>query len=159
MVEDEALPARRLLQTPRRKTGGLFAGSLGFVAVAVVLLIAGETLMWLPLVFFGACAAVFALQLRTPSTLELTSQGLTYRVLGREHAFDWRECGEFQARKSGRGRRIVAFNCERSRAESPGAVNRLGRRWVGADEALPDTFGMKPERLASLLNRYRSAAK
>jgi hypothetical protein len=135
----------------------LLAGSLGFVAIAVVLLVAGESVMWLPLLFFGGCAAVFALQLRTPSTLELTNQGLTYRVLGREHAFDWRECGEFQTRKSGRGRRIVAFNCARSRAAHPGPVSRFGRGFVGADEALPDTFGMKPEQLATLLNRYRRA--
>jgi hypothetical protein len=135
----------------------LFAGSLGFATIGLLFLLGGEVVMLLPLLFFGACAAVFALQLRTPSTLELTSQGLTYRVLGREHAFDWRECGEFQARKSGRGRRIVAFNCARSRAAHPGPVSRFGRGLLGADEALPDTFGMKAEQLATLLNRYRRA--
>ena len=89
--------------------------------------------------FFGVGALVAVLQMATAS-LVLSPEGFTITGFGRTSAAAWTEVQD----------------CRAVRPPGAGAMNELVKvRFAGADRWLPDTYGMKAEALAGLMNEWR----
>lgn len=127
--------------------------SSAFVAAGIFIVVEGD---WKGLIcagFFGLCALVGAVQLLPGSAfLKLTSEGLEYASLFRNHRIPWTaitEIGVCHIRASGLVvRKMVGFNFDP--AFTVGA-RALSQSLSGFEGALPDTYGMKAEDLAKLL--------
>jgi hypothetical protein len=112
-----------------------------------------EWYIWLIGAFFGLCALVFAVQLIPSSTyLRLSPQGFTVRSLFRTAPMIlWRDVSEFQVAVLPR-QKLVVYE---STATTMPTLRKINRALVGAGEALPNSFGLKPQELADLMNAWR----
>jgi hypothetical protein len=113
---------------------------------------------WFVALFFGLCAAVFVVQLIPgASYLEITSDGFVIcSLFRRSPLFPWRDVGSFAVAKlPPHGKKMVMFSSQRDAAKTLGKVNSA---MFGASGGLPDTYGMKAEELAELMNTRRSIA-
>jgi hypothetical protein len=109
------------------------------------------------LVFFGLGTVVFALQLLAKGNhLRLGPDGFTVAMLLGSRRYRWSEVDRFFVGYS-RGTELVVFDLSLARRRR--SLNqRLTRRFLGYDDALPQTYGMAPERLAELMNGWRTRA-
>ena len=73
--------------------------------------------------------------------------------LWRDAAYRWTDVSPFGI-VSIRGSRRVAFDVARDR----GILASLARKQFGVSAILPDSYGMKAEELADLMNAWRTAA-
>ncbi len=106
--------------------------------------------------FFGLCAIVFIIQLIPgASHLKLSEDGFSVRALFRKSkSYSWSNVSDFRAVTASPGRKIVVFD---SLGNST-TLRKMNRAVVGATDGLPDTYGMKAEELADLMNSCRSRA-
>ncbi len=138
----------------------MLAGSLGFVAIGVFMMPAGEWKSWLVIGFFGLCAAVFLAQLLPgASYLKLDRDGFTYAALFRTTTVAWTEVSPFTAGYIS-ANRMVKFDLSDARLTADGTrtAAAVARGLTGASGALPDTYGMSADALAELMNRWRARA-
>lgn len=144
-----------VLKPSRVKQSILLAGSLAFVVVCLWALDKGSSLLWLPIVFFGLCALVFAIQLLPgSSSLTLTPEKFIVRTLFRSFEHTWDEVESFFATHISVNK-MVAFNySELYTRQQRGRA--FSSKLTGVEAALPDSFGMKPEDLAMLLNSWKA---
>jgi hypothetical protein len=109
---------------------------------------------WVEVLFFGAGLTVFCVLLLPGSSyLKLDSAGFTFCSLFKPHTLRWNEVGPFGAATVGL-RTLVGFNFSPPRQGQVGMRN-LAIAVAGYEAALPDTYGMKPETLAALMNEWR----
>jgi len=90
--------------------------------------------------------------------LEIDSPSLGFAVCSLFHKWPlirWGEVSEFRVVAVPRYRRVVVFDLARTRNLR---LQKLGRALVGAGEALPDTYGLKPQKLAETMNQWRANA-
>ena len=149
----------RVLYSSRRRTLGLLALSLVFAGAGVLMIGADADYGWLVAAFGLVGAAVFTVMSLRPNRLELSGEGLTTVTLGRRWSVRWSECGEFRTSKvdySVAGPSMVVFDCS-----APGIrghpLEAAAEALSGANAALPETYGMPADELATLLNTYREA--
>lgn len=158
MAADFSVPAT--LRPRRLKFVGLLVVSLVFVAGASFLLAspgASAATAWFGLVFFGACAVVFAvLLLPGASYLQIGHDGFTVCTLFRKQFYPWTSINRFTADRQFY-RQVVALTFERDAPTPP--MRQLNRNLVGYDGMLPDTYGMSATTLADLLNDALSRAR
>lgn len=154
-----SLPTR-VLRPRRIKTLALFLVCVAFVAVGV-LLILDEGSFWgyAASGFFGIGVVVFAVQLLPGSSyLEVGPEGFTMCSVFRARITPWSAVESFEVGRLGGATpgspRTVVFNYSSDYAEHEMARN-LASSMSGHEGALPDTYGMAPQELADLLNRYR----
>jgi hypothetical protein len=111
---------------------------------------------WMFLFFFGLCAAVFVAQLLPgASYLRLHGEGFDVCSLYRKWpTIRWESTSYFRVtRLPPVGHALVVFDAEGLGKETLQAINR---GLTGAAAGLPDTYGMKPQELADLMNAWRS---
>jgi hypothetical protein len=126
----------------------------GFSAIALLMIRDGKSFAWFGLVFFGLGVLVFLLQVVPgASYLKLDPDGLTIRSLFRSSFYKWSEIAGFVPGDVG-GNRGVVFNFTDD-FERHGRLRRLNVELSGAEGALPDTYGLSPERLAQILNEWK----
>ncbi|HET9789479.1 MAG TPA: hypothetical protein VFP47_20255, partial [Pyrinomonadaceae bacterium] len=81
-------------------------------------------------------------------------KGFTVRTLYRSEKYRWAEVERFGVTRIG-GNKMVGFDFSREYDK-----HHVGRQVAagisGYEGALPDTYGMKPERLAELLNEWKA---
>lgn len=125
-----------------------FVKSPGFTAVAV---------------FFGLGVIVYTIQLLPNSSyLHLTPEGFTFCFLFRSHTVPWHLARDFAVIRVrirvGWFTRVV-WKYSPDFAAHPKA-RALSRAFCGYDGELPDSYGMRPQELADLLNslQHRYAA-
>jgi hypothetical protein len=107
-------------------------------------------------VFFGACAVVAAIQLVLGSTLTLTTDGYTFTSLGRLVTRRWQDVEPFVAVRTSAIGGVVGIRLAVPSERLPGP-RRAARAVAGYDGgALPDTYGMKADDLAALMNEWHS---
>jgi hypothetical protein len=132
--------------------------SLAFVAGGVWLIRTGDAGGWLVLGFFGLCAVLALLvPLATRNHLRLDPDGFTVATPVLTRSYRWAEVDRFFAVGAG-GSGSVGFDLAAASPRRRGGSQRLTRRLFGYDDALPQTYGMPPERLAALLNRWKARA-
>jgi hypothetical protein len=105
--------------------------------------------------FFGGCAAVAILQLVLGSQLTLTAEGFTVRSLGRQVTRRWQDVESFVVVRASAFTNIVGIRL----LAAPGGdtfLTRAARNVFGYQGALPDTYGMKANDLAALMNEWLS---
>ena len=130
--------------------------SFALVAIGVIKSPPGGSAMgWLAVAFFGLCGVVFAAQLLPgASYLRICGEGFVICTLFRKSAvIRWRDVGGFRVATVPPSLiKMVVFDW--NGASHPG-VRRINHALVGADAGLPDTYGMRPQDLASFLNEWR----
>jgi hypothetical protein len=136
----------------------LLAGSAAFTAGGVLMISGAKGFTaWFVTLFFGACGLIALVHLLPrASYLELQPEGFIVRSLYRQWPLiRWSQVSEFGIARFSWGNRMVVFN------DSQPVPPRLAKANValfGFTSALPDTYGMKPDALADLLNRRRLEA-
>ena len=145
-----------MLRPSKRKVLLLLAICLSFTAVGVAMLLEGEGLSaWFAASFFGLGLAVSLANLWPgASYLKLTPTGMECRSLFRRWSMPWKAVGEFGVAQA-RYKKIVVINLSDWGYPQQADINL----WLtGATHALPDTYGLKAEELAKLLNEWRRSA-
>jgi hypothetical protein len=131
--------------------------SLAFAAVGVWLIRTGDAAGWLAVGFFGLCAVVgLLLPLAKGNHLRLGPDGFTVVLLLATRSYRWSEVGRFFVSYAN-GSDWVAFDLAASQRRRT-LNQRLTKRFFGYDDALPQTYGMTPERLAALMNDWKARA-
>ena len=155
------MDGERVLRPSRRTWLLVLVISLAFVAVGLLALFGPRPaeqedvwVMWLCVGFFGLVAGVSVLQLLPQtSCLRLDTEGFTIRSLFREQTYRWDDVDTFGATRIGPNK-MVGFNFAPHfrRAER---LRGVSAALAGFEGALPDTYGMKAEELAHLMNEYK----
>jgi hypothetical protein len=156
-------PGPVTLHVSRLKFLGLLAASLGFVAALLYMLDDGAlspsaTLKaWLGIVVFGMCALVAAVMLLPGAGgLTLGADGFARITLFMTFRKPWRQVGSFTvvqySLRRGRTIRFVGYD------DDALAPDNRNRRMTGRNAALPDTYGLAHEDLASLMSQWRARA-
>ncbi|HZS96723.1 MAG TPA: STM3941 family protein [Terriglobales bacterium] len=133
-------------------------GSLAFVLIGIWMVRSREMFGWLGIVFFGLCLSVSLIcMLPKASYLRLTPDGFTICSLFRAHTICWEDVTGF-----GVGRvftsRMVMFNYVESYQRSP-KLRSFNTELTGFEAAIPDSYGLRHEDLADLLNRYKASSR
>ena len=134
----------------------LLAISSGFVASGAFLIGQGEFLGgWLCVGFFGLGVLVALVSLLPGSNyLELTTSGLEVSSLYRKWFVRWTDVQEFFPVVVST-KRLVGWDYSPTyTAQSLG--RNISRGLAGIEAALPDTYGLSAEALATLLNEWRT---
>jgi hypothetical protein len=106
--------------------------------------------------FYGLCA-VFSAAFLVPhlAYLRLADDGFRFRWLRAERFVSWSEVESFGVKDGYRGSKYVEYVFVRHYRELPSAQ---GRRYTfgGGSRVLPDTYGVRAETLAGLMNSLRA---
>jgi hypothetical protein len=126
-----------------------------FLCGGIWMISVGQSKGWFVASFGGLGVIVTLVQsLPNASYLVLTKKGFVVRSLFRSHSYSWQEVGAFSVATIKRNRIVVfSFATTYQRARK---VRTLLRTFAGYEGALPDTYGMKADDLASLLNEWRA---
>ncbi len=147
----------RTIESSRLKASLSLLGSLVFVAIGVMMVRDPlvSTKGWLALLFFGVCAAAFAVLLFRPQVLILDKDG--FMVSGgfvrSPRKVLWRDVEGFFVYRLPRGGKMIGYNLQPA-ARKQTALGKIARSF-GADGALPKGWPGSPEKMAEDLNAYR----
>lgn len=145
-------PDTLVLQAGRLKWALVLAASLAFVSAGLLIFFKapnGRVGGTAGIVFFGLAAVVAVLQMLT-GRLELSPQGFTLSGLGRKSTTGWSDVSSVTAvRPAGAMQKMVQVTL----SDSANLPRKGGV--VGGRRLLPDTYGMKAEDLAALMNEWR----
>jgi len=132
---------------------------LVFVAVGCWIIIRENSWIgWLNVFFFGVGAVVFIMNLIPgKSYLKLTPEGFEVSSLSRSYTYRWTEVAQFGVADVSFNKMVV-FNYSPSYQKAKKG-RRISRQLASWEAGLHDTFGMKPQDLADLLNRYIAESK
>ena len=154
------LPDTLELRGSRLKWLGLLALVSPLILGGVLMVSSGDIIVGgLCLAFFALCGLVFLWQIIKPGRLTLGPDGFEQIMAGRTLTCRWDEVSDFGVYGVGVGlfktNKFVCF----SRLEDEGTrLASVNRALVGATAQLSDSFGMKPEALAELMNAFRNRA-
>jgi len=114
----------------------------------------GERIGYFVAGFFALGLVVFALQFHPKAAyLHLAPEGFTFCGLFRAHTVRWIEVDEFGVTRVGPNS-MVAWDY-RPNYEPHARGRALSISVCGYEAALPDTYGMKPHELATLMENLR----
>ena len=114
---------------------------------------------WLPLLFFGLIAVVFAAKLLPNSTyLKITDDGLTLCTLFRVSKIPWDQVETFYPGRI-RANKMVFIRRPAEQVEGKIGIAISAALTDGAHGALPETYGMSAEALSDLLNAELARAR
>ena len=118
----------------------------------------GNSMGWLVAIFCLGIPISIVQMLPGASSLRLETVGFTMRTLFRDSSYGWGQVTEFGVVEIKQGgmtaHRMVGFNFVGKDAASTGG-RKLSRALAGYEGALPDTYGMKAQKLADLMNACR----
>ena len=112
----------------------------------------GERMGYFCAGFFGVCALVFLTTLHPRAAyLHLEAGAFTFCSLFRKASVPWTDVAEFAVARVGFNH-LVGWNYRPGRCRYMRMAS-VSKGLTGCEAALPDNYGMKPEALATLLNR------
>lgn len=153
----------KVLYPSRLKNILLFLGSTSFVIIGLFILKKEPVIGWIGIVFFGLCLIVSIIELIPGSShLKLTRDGFEMRHLFRSYHTPWVDVKGFRVgyiTTRYMRKKMVMFdlseNCTKYKTG-----RKLVRLLRGRVEAcLADTYGMSAEKLAALMNEWKSRSK
>lgn len=158
MSEVGSRPAGQVLVMSRRRSAGMLAVGVAFVAVGVYWIAVGFLPGWIIVAFFGSASLFWVAELVHPSALHLDAAGFVVtHPLRRARQRRWSECSSFVPWGPTSSKR------EPSVMYSTDSNGRLLRRaasiflW-GGDEVITAGFGrLTARQFAELMNQYREA--
>src|SRR5262245_46292743 len=132
--------------------------SLAFTLAGAQMVGSGDPKGWLGLVFFGAGVVISVVcVLPNASYLKLDADGFTVRSLYRAQTVRWADVAEI-----GVGRvflnKMVMLNFEPTFTRVAG-LRSLNAGLTGFEGGVPDSYGLKHEELAELMNEFWRAAR
>ena len=155
MIND--LPQTLTLHSSRVKP--IFMGLICLVFVAGGILMLSDSddkaVAWVTIIFFGLCLAVFILQLIRPGHLILNQDGFEQVMLGRTLTVAWKDVSDFGVIKI-KYNKFVSFSRHQDEGKALAGVSKA--LTGGHSGMLGDSFGMKAEELAVLMNQFRHRA-
>jgi hypothetical protein len=144
----------RVLRPGRLHWLGIAAIGVCFTAIGFQGIRDGEFMGWFCAGFFGLVTAVAVLQfIPGASYLYLGPDGFAMCSFRRIHTYRWSDVEYFTVGVIS-SNKMVMFNFSPSYVQH-GKMRTVSRALAGHECALPDTYGMKAEELAALLNAYR----
>ncbi len=144
----------RRLQGARARSLGLLLGCVAFVAGGIFIRQDAPWAGYSAIVFFGLGAIVATINLLPGSSyLLLDDRGLTMCSMFRKTFHSWNDLAEFLPISMGTTTMVGLRYSEGYKAHA--ATRRLATRLAGAEGALPESYGMDPEELVTLLNGLR----
>ena len=148
-----------VLRPSRRRWVGLFATSIALTAVCGLAFVDEPNVaMALGVLLFGAGIVIAVLQLLPGSaSLRIAPEGLLARGPIRSGSWSWNEVEHFSAYDVDQygTTKQVGFDLRGLTPDRQGVWKTIGRGMTGVDAALPDTYGMRAEDLATLLEEAR----
>jgi hypothetical protein len=132
--------------------------SVVFVAGGICGINSGDTATgWCVTLFFGLCGIVCILNiLPNASHLRLTKEGFEVKSLYRARTYSWSDVHDFRVYEV-ENKKMVGFDL--SDSHPTGATTRkVSSALTGVEDGLPDTYGMKAEALARLMDEWKSRA-
>ena len=147
--------AENLVLRPSKRKWVLVAiGSFLFTALGFFLMPEVGLFGWVLVLFFGACFIVAVLGfVPGASYLKLMPDGFVHCSLWRKNRFRWRDVKDFHVIYM-RGHPMIVFDV--SGLERVSIMAGLSRFVSGADAALSDTYGLKADDLAKLMNDWKA---
>jgi hypothetical protein len=145
-----------VLRSSRLKWLALLLASLLFVLVGVLISYAapnGRVGGVLVIGVFSLTAVLTVAQLLAPGRIELSPDGFTVYGLGTRRTTPWSEVNSFSTARTSALSKIVTVNPADSR--SLGQAGAAVRKAIGFNRALPDTYGLSAEDLASLMSEWQ----
>lgn len=132
--------------------------SIVFVAGGVWLGLEGDWIGYLCSAFFGLGVAVFIVQLLPgASFLKISKDGFEFSAIYRRQYVKWddiEEFGVFTHRHSGvTTNKMVSWNYV-SDFDKSKVGRALSKGIAGAEAGLPDTYGLKAEKLLEIMTEY-----
>lgn len=141
----------RILYPKKSRAFLMMAVAALLIAMGVFLIYMGNRFGWIVVAFFGMLFLVSVIMTIPNSTyLAISADGFGIRNLFRYHFVAWgdvREFGVFQIQHS----RMVGWKYSDAYKARPG-MRRMNARLVGYEGMLPDTYGLRHEDLATLMN-------
>lgn len=133
----------------------VLAIAIAFTVLGAMMVADGAPGGWFATIFFGLCAGV-ALVVLVPGSmyLDLRRDGFETSHLFRRRRYAWSEVGRFTA-VDVVSRPMVVFD---RLGAAPSRLGKLNAAVAGANDALPDTYGMDASELADLMNAARERA-
>lgn len=155
-------PGPVILRASVRKLLFLALMAAGFGGVTLWMLLhetqstAMHLLLWPGVALFLGGVPVLVLTAIRGSALHLDEAGFTVVQLGRSRRVRWHDVSGFEpVAVAGSGQRLVTFDDASAGETRLGAMNR---RLIGRNAGLPDSYGLDPDALASLLTAWRKRA-
>lgn len=150
-------PGPVVLVPSRRKWLLVLGGGLAFVAGGLWVMHDHSLLGWQAIVFFGIAALVGAIMLLPGAGgLRLDSDGFEMTSLFRRHRSRWTEVSEFEVvRVPPSLQKMVVFDDARTKDS---ALAKANRSLTGRTSGLPDSYGLRHEDLAAIMNEWRARA-
>lgn len=152
-IEQTALVEQKL--HPKKTKSILFLLlTLVFFVIGIMMIIDGEQKGWFVSITFGIGTLIFIVNLLPQASyLLLDKEGFEMCSMFRKHRYKWNEVAYFTV-GSISNNKMVMFDFV------PGYTKaKKGRKIAsvisGAEAALHDTFGLKAEELAALMNAYK----
>jgi hypothetical protein len=143
------------LRPRRAKILGLLTVTGLLAAAGVGMIAEGLWLGWLIAPVFGLGVLVSVLLLLPNSAyLEIRPGGFTVCSLFRKHSYRWSDVESFETGFIGINKMVV-FNYS-ARCQGATWPRKLAVAISGFEGALPDSYGMRAEALAELLNQHRA---
>lgn len=132
-------------------TAGFFVGGL----ISTSMIVRHEWLGWafLPLMAFGTIFSALVPFL-SRMRLHLSPAGLSFGTLRRKYEYRWSDVASFYALNMGSHLRTVGLTFSLS-FSGERKLRRINQEFGGFDRFLPDTYGMQPLELATLLESWR----
>jgi membrane associated rhomboid family serine protease len=148
-----------VLRPSRRRWVGLLVLSITLTAVCgLAFLNEPNVVMAVGILLFGAGIVISVLQLLPGSaSLRIAPDGLTARGPIRSGGWSWNEIEHFSVYDVDQygTTKQVGFDLRDLTPDRQGVLKTIGRGMSGVDAALPDTYGMRAEDLATLLEEAR----
>jgi membrane associated rhomboid family serine protease len=148
-----------VLRPSRHRWVGLLTLSIGLTTVCGWAFVDDpNVVMAVGVLLFGAGVVVAVLQLVPGSaSLCIAPEGLLARGPIRSGSWSWNEIEHFSAYEADQYGTTtqVGFDLRELTPDRQGVVRTIGRGMTGVDAALPDTYGMRAEDLAALLEEAR----
>jgi hypothetical protein len=156
------------LHVPQRKTLLVLVGMAIFAGVSLWYLhnenpgTLATVLLWFCIAALALCSPFVIFQLIRGASLRLENDGFRIKQPWKWRFVRWKDASEFGvgstaliASHKGDWSTIVTFD-DKNADESKVAI--LNRSIIGRNSSLPDTYGLSPEELQSLMNRWRERA-
>lgn len=149
-----SLPIPATLRPSRKRTVVLLLVSTLFLLAGVGMIRDGKPTGYFVAGVFALCWVAFALQLHPKASyLHLAPEGFTFCSLFRAHTVRWDDVREFGVVSISFNRMVTWNFTPEYRATKPGRA--LSKSLSGYEAALPDTYGLKAQELAELMEELR----
>lgn len=127
---------------------------LAFLAMGILMIRDGEVMGWFATIFFGLGFLVLLINfIPGASYLKLNKEGFEVCSMFRKHQYKWSEIQSFGVGVISNNK-MVMFDFTEEYGKQTNA-RKVSSFLAGAEGALHDTFGLKAEELAALMNEYK----